>query len=284
MIADAVRSVGGDRVAVRALMGPGVDPHAFRQTRSDIVAMTRADLVLYHGLDLEAQMIPFFADLAGRTSVVAVAEALPQDQLLADEDYENRFDHHVWMAPSLWQGVIDQVTAALITAAPADAEVFRAQAEAYKTELADLATYATQSLASVPEERRILVTAHDAFNYFGAAYGYEVQGIQGISTEREAGLNRIAELVDQLVSGQIGAVFVESSVSARNIRELIEGAAAQGHDVRIGGELFSDAMGSDGSYEGPSLGMIAHNVTTLAAAMGGTVPARGRLGKLEAGS
>ncbi|MBM7068289.1 metal ABC transporter solute-binding protein, Zn/Mn family [Actibacterium sp. 188UL27-1] len=284
MIADAARAIGGDKVQVRALMGPGVDPHAFRQTRSDIVAMTGADLVLYHGLNLEAQMIDFFGDLEGRTTVAAVAEDLSADRLLADDDYAGQSDPHIWMDPDLWQGVVERVTEALMTVAPEDAETFRANAAAYSADIGALSKYAIDGLASVPAESRVLVTAHDAFNYFGNAYGFEVEGIQGISTESEAGLNRIAELVEMLVTRDIGAVFVESSVSDRNIRALIEGAAARGHDVRIGGELYSDAMGEQGTYEGTYLGMIDHNVTTIAAALGGTVPARGRLGKLGASS
>ncbi|MEO1001327.1 MAG: zinc ABC transporter substrate-binding protein, partial [Pseudomonadota bacterium] len=264
MIADTVRAIGGEAVEVQALMGPGVDPHAYRQTRTDIVALTRADLVLWHGLYLEAQMEDFLRDLAETRSVVAVGEALPEDMLLAHDDYEGRFDPHVWMNPALWAGVVDAIEAALTEARPEAAATFAANAAAFDGELAALAAYSEEVLGSVAGEARVLLTAHDAFNYFGDAYGFEVVGIQGISTESEAGLNRIAALVDMLVAREVGAVFVESSVSDRNIRALIEGAAAAGHEVRIGGELFSDAMGAPGTYEGTYLGMIDHNVTTIA--------------------
>jgi manganese/zinc/iron transport system substrate-binding protein len=283
MIADAARRVGGPRVAVRGLMGPGVDPHAYRQTRSDIVAMTRADLVLWHGLYLEAQMEAFFADLARNNRVVAVAEALPRDALRGHDDYAGKFDPHVWMDPVLWSAVVEEIAAALSAADPDGADIYAANAEAYLAEIARLGAYATETLAQVPEPARVLVTAHDAFGYFGQAYGFEVLGIQGISTESEAGLNRIGELVDLLVERGIGAVFVESSVSDRNIRALIEGAAARGHEVRIGGELFSDAMGPDGTYEGTYIGMIDHNATTIAGALGVDVPPGGMDGKLSAG-
>lgn len=284
MIADAARQVGGDLVQVRALMGPGVDPHSYRQTRTDIVAMTRADLVLRHGLYLEAQMEDFFADLGRKRRVAAVAAALPRDLLRAHDDYADKFDPHVWMVPDLWRRVVGQVRQALTDARPEAADVFAANAGAHLADLDRLAEYARTSLAKVPEPARVLVTAHDAFGYFGAAYGFEVVGIQGISTESEAGLNRIAELVDLLVSRKIASVFVESSVSDRNIRALIEGAAARGHAVRIGGELYSDAMGPDGSYEGTYIGMIDHNVTVIAGALGADVPPRGMAGLLAAGS
>ncbi len=280
MIADAVRNVGGDLVEVTSLMGPGVDPHAYRQTRSDIVKMTRADLVLWHGLYLEAQMEDFFADLSRTRNVVAVAEALPKDGLLSHEDYAGRYDPHVWMDPEAWKGVVAEVTRALSQALPSGVPAFAANAESYMATLTTLSDYSRKALDQVPTESRVLLTAHDAFSYFGKAYDFEVIGIQGISTESEAGLNRISELVDLLVARDIRAVFVETSVSDRNMRALIEGAAAQGHQVVIGGSLFSDAMGPDGSYEGTYLGMIDHNVTTIARALGADVPATGMAGKL----
>lgn len=283
MIADAARQVGGDLVEVRALMGPGVDPHAYRQTRSDIVAMTRADLVLWHGLYLEAQMEDFFHDLSRKRSVVAVAEAIPRDRLRGHDDYKDKFDPHVWMTPELWKQVVAEVQRALTEARPEAAGQFAANAAAHQADLDRLTDYASSTMAGVPAGNRVLLTAHDAFGYFGAAYGLDVLGIQGISTESEAGLNRISELVDLLVDRKVSAVFVESSVSDRNIRALIEGAAARGHKVQIGGELFSDAMGADGTYEGTYLGMLDHNVTVIAGALGAETPERGMDGKLSAG-
>lgn len=280
MIADAARQVGGDLVDVTALMGPGIDPHAYRQTRSDIVATAQADLVLWNGLYLEAQLEEFLLELGETRPVFALAEAIPQTQLIGSEDYEGRFDPHVWMNPNLWSRVVLAARDAMIAVAPDHTDVFTANARAHLEDLSALAVYAQSVLASIPAEARVLLTAHDAFNYFGAAYGFEVVGIQGISTESEAGLSRIAELVDMLVARDIRAVFVESSVSDRNIRALIEGASARGHTVVIGGELFSDAMGAPGSYEGTYLGMIDHNVTTIARALGGQAPERGRIDAL----
>lgn len=274
MIADAARRISG--LPVVGLMGPGLDPHGHRPTRSDILALSRADLVLWHGLNLEAQLVRLMADLSATKPVVAVAEGLPPELLLAKPDYPDRPDPHVWFDPALWSQVtvvIEQALSTFVPDAPQAGHI-------YRDEIATLAAYAAEVLATIPPQSRILVTAHDAFSYFGRAYGIEVMGIQGISTESEAGLSRMTELVDILVSRKVPAVFVESSVSDRSIRALIEGAAAQGHKVEIGGELFSDAMGPEGSYEGTYLGMFDHNVTTIARALGGRAPERGAAGKL----
>ena len=283
MIADAVRQVGGDQVEVKGLMGPGVDPHAYRQTRTDIVAMTRADLVIWHGLYLEAQMEDFFHDLGRKRTVVAVAEGLDKSKLRAHDDYSDKFDPHVWMAPELWRDVVTEVQSALTEARPEAASIFAANAQAHLADIDRLITYARDTLGSVPEQKRVLITAHDAFGYLGESFGFEILGIQGISTQSEAGLSRIGELVDLIVDRQITAVFVESSVSDRSMRALIEGAAAKGHEVTIGGELFSDAMGETGTYEGTYLGMLDHNITVIAGALDGNAPGRGMDGKLSAG-
>ncbi|MBI1385608.1 MAG: manganese transporter [Rhizobiales bacterium] len=283
MIADAARAIGGAEVEVKALMGPGVDPHAYRQTRSDIVAMTRADLVLWHGLYLEAQLEDFMRDLAKRRRVVAVGEFIARDRLRAHADYPDKFDPHIWMDPKLWREVVVVVRDVLIAERPEARDVFTSNGQALLAEIDRLAAYAEATITSIPQSQRVLVTAHDAFGYFGLAYGFEVVGIQGISTESEAGLNRITALVDMLVNRGIGAVFVESSVSDRNIRALVEGAGARGHRVVVGGELFSDAMGTDGTYEGTYTGMIDHNVTTIARALGGKAPTRGMNGRLSVG-
>jgi len=284
IIADVARVVGGDAVEVEALMGPGVDPHAYRATRTDVLAMTRADLVLAHGLTLEIQMRDFLDKLKRRTSVVFVGEAVPSDHLIAHDDYADAKDPHVWMDPRRWMHVVDAVANAIVAGRPDVADGVTARALAYKTELESLASYADTQLATVPKASRVLVTAHDAFNYFGATYGFDVVGIQGISTESEAGLQRIRDLVDLLVDRGVSAVFVETSVSDRQVRALIEGAAARGHQVKIGGELFSDAMGPAATFEGTYLGMIDHNVTTIARALGGDAPERGRVGRLATGS
>jgi len=281
MIADAATQVGGDLVTVRSLMGPGVDPHAYRQTRTDITAMAKADLVLWNGLYLEAQMEDFLLKLGQNRPVVAVGEGVPQNLLIGHEDYAGRFDPHLWMNPNLWSRVIVNIRNAMIKVHPEGEATFTANANAYLKQVNGLSRYTIDVLSTVPVESRVLLSAHDAFNYFGNVYGFEVKGIQGISTESEAGLKRITELVDLLVSRDIRAVFVETSVSDRNIRALIEGAAAKGHTVTIGGELFSDAMGEPGTYQGTYLGMIDHNATTITNALGGVAPERGMQGLLN---
>ncbi|WP_417839722.1 metal ABC transporter solute-binding protein, Zn/Mn family [Tritonibacter scottomollicae] len=283
MIADAARQIGGAEVAVTALMGAGVDPHAYRQTRTDIAAMTRADLVLWHGLYLEAQMEDFFHSLARKRVVVPVAEAMPKDLLRGHDDYADKFDPHVWMSPEMWKHVVREVARALTEARPAATDLFAANLERHLGELDRLSDYGRRVVAGVPDDNRVLVTAHDAFGYFGRDYGFDVLGIQGISTQSEAGLNRIGELVDVLVDRQVKAVFVETSVADRSMRALIEGAAAKDHEVVIGGELFSDAMGAEGTYEATYLGMLDHNFTTIAGALGADVPTGGMDGKLGAG-
>lgn len=284
MIADAARQVAGDRAEVKALMGPGVDPHAYRQTRSDIAAMARADLVLWHGLYLEAQLEEFFLDLAKRRNVVAVGEAVDASALLSHAAYDGRFDPHVWMDPQLWESVVFAVRDALIKTDPEGEATYRTNADAHIAEIAKLTDYMKTVLVTVPESSRVLLTAHDAFSYFGRGYDFEVLGIQGISTESEAGLRRVEELVNIIVDRKISAVFVESSVPERNVRALIEGAQARGQEVSIGGTLYSDAMGEPGTYEGTYIGMIDHNVTLITRALGGEAPEGGLQGKLAAGS
>ncbi|MEM6762451.1 MAG: zinc ABC transporter substrate-binding protein, partial [Pseudomonadota bacterium] len=255
MIADTVEVVGGDKVVVRALMGPGVDPHAYRQTRSDIAAAAGADLVFRHGLYLEAQMEDFFQGLQKRVPVVEVGEVIPVADRIAHDVYDGKHDPHIWMAPKMWILVAEAVRDALTEQSPENAELFAANTAAYVAELEALDDYARTVLSTVPPDQRVLLTAHDAFGYFGEEFDFEVMGIQGISTESEAGLQRIGALVDELVDRELPAVFVETSVSDRNVRALVEGAGAAGHEVAIGGELFSDAMGEPGTYEGTYLGM-----------------------------
>jgi manganese/zinc/iron transport system substrate-binding protein len=240
--------------------------------------------VLWHGLRLEAQLVELMEDLSRRQTVVAVAEAIDKNRLMSWAGYADHHDPHVWMDPILWLGAVEAVEAALINLMPDRAEELAANGVTYRAEIVALDAYARSTLASIPENARVLVTAHDAFSYFGRAYGFEVQGIQGISTESEAGLARIGDLVNLLVTRDIKAVFVESSVPDRAMRALVEGAAAQGHRVEIGGELFSDAMGVDGSYEGTYPGMMDHNITLIARALGGDAPERGLTGQLAAGA
>jgi manganese/zinc/iron transport system substrate-binding protein len=282
MLADAVRAIGGERVAVESLMGEGVDPHLYKPTRADTGKLLAADLVVANGLSLEGQFKETFAQIARTKPVVLAAERVARERLLADETFKDRFDPHLWMDPELWAEVCAVLRDALAERDPAGSEAYRAGHEAYAAELRRLGDYARRVLSSVPAERRVLVTAHDAFGYFARAYGFEVVGIQGVSTESEAGLKRIEEVVALVVERRIPAIFVEASVSDRNVKAVVEGASKRGHAVAIGPELFSDSMGAPGTHEGTYLGMIDHNVTSIARALGGEAPARGLAGRLAA--
>lgn len=281
MVADVVRNVGGDRVEVTQIMGSGVDPHLYKVTRDDVLAITRGDLVFYSGLMLEGKMIDTLEKIGRSKPVYAVAEQIDPEYLLQPDDLAGHDDPHVWMDASAWGQTVDVVVEALSQYDPEHAEAYRQRGAEYAAEIAELHQYGLERIASIPVARRTLITSHDAFNYFGRAYGLEVIGVQGLSTESEAGLQQINRLVDLIVERQIGAVFVESSVPQKNIRSLIDGAASRGHTVRIGGELFSDAMGPSGTYEGTYIGMLDHNITRVTRALGGEAPPRGMRGQLR---
>ncbi len=281
MVANIVAEVGDERTTVHALMGSDVDPHLYRPTRSDVARMQGADIIFYNGLMLEGRMGDTLVQMARSRPVFAVSEAVDEAVLLEDDEYEEAFDPHLWMDVSLWIRAVEVVVDALSTFDPDGASEYRANANAYIAQLEELDTYVREIMETIPENRRILITAHDAFGYFGAAYGVEVLGVQGISTESEAGLEDINSLVSFIVENDVRAVFAESTVPDRAMMAIIEGAAARGHRVELGGELFSDAMGAPGSYEGTYIGMIDHNATTVARALGGTAPERGLHGRLS---
>ncbi|MEZ6164925.1 MAG: zinc ABC transporter substrate-binding protein [Phycisphaerales bacterium] len=282
MVADIARQVAGDRAEVTGLMGSGVDPHLYKPTRTDVQRIMDADIIFYNGLLLEGKMVDTFVRAATSGKPVhAVTELLDDSYLLEPEEFEGHQDPHVWMDPAAWSKAIEVVRDRLVELDPSGQPEYHANAEAYAARVNQLDAYCQRVLSSVPEQQRVLVTAHDAFNYFGRRFGYEVVGIQGISTESEAGVRDIERLVDLLVERNINAVFVESTVSQRNIQALIMGAKARGHTVVIGGELFSDAMGASQTYEGTYIGMIDHNATTVARALGGQTPPRGMNGELK---
>ena len=281
MVADIVRAVAGERASLTVLMGEGVDPHLYRATRSDVARMLEADLIFYNGLLLEGKMTDALVRVANSGKpVFAVTELIDESYLMAPPAFEGAFDPHVWMDPSAWTKAVEVVRDSLAKVDPANAAAYGARAAAYLQQIEALDAYAKDVLATVPTDRRVLVTAHDAFGYFGRRYGFEVMGIQGLSTESEAGLKRIEELVDRLVDQRIPAVFVETTIPEQSVRALIAGAAARGQTVVIGGSLYSDAMGPPGTYEGTYVGMIDHNVTVIARALGGTTPPRGLNGQL----
>ncbi len=276
MVADIARHVAGDRATVVNIMGEGVDPHLYKPVASDVRHIMGADVVFYNGLKLEGRMGDIFERAAARGRFVRpVAAMVEEEYLLEPADQPGHPDPHVWMDVKAWMAATEAVAIALCQADPEGCESYRSHAATYISELAQLDAYVRGVIASIPKGQRVLVTAHDAFNYFGHAYGLEVMGIQGISTDSEAGLADVTGLVDILVERKIPAVFVESSVPDKYVRALIEGAGARGHEVIVGGELYSDAMGNPGTYEGTYIGMIDHNVSTVAKALGGVVPKGG---------
>lgn len=268
IVGDLVREVGGDRVTVISLMGPGVDPHLYRASEGDVRRMGNADIVFYNGLHLEGRMAEVFERMAnGGTETVALAAAVDTTMLLRPPEFEGAFDPHVWMDVSLWRQAAGRVASALAERDPANAEEYAARHAAYDQQLDALDGYVRGRVGEVPPDQRVLVTAHDAFNYFGRAYGFEVRGLQGISTVAEAGTGDVQELAAFVAERRIPALFVETSVSPRNIEAVQAAVRARGFDVQVGGNLYSDALGGEGSGAETYEGMIRHNVDTIVDAL-----------------
>lgn len=266
-IADGVQNIGGNNVHVESLMGPGTDPHLYQATQGDIAKLDQADIIFYNGLFLEGKILEVLEKMNEQKPTVAIAEFVDKNELLNDAEDENTIDPHVWFDITLWKQALTEVRDALIELDPENEREYMENTERYFSELDELLDDAKSEMAKIPEEQRVLVTAHDAFGYFGAAFNMEVMGLQGLSTESEYGLGDVQLLVDTLVERNIKAVFVESSISERSINAVIEGAKSKGHDVAIGGELFSDAMGEEGTEEGTYIGMYQHNVKTIVEAL-----------------
>ncbi len=267
MVADVVEAVGDGNIEINGMMGPGVDPHLFKPTASDITELQSADVIFYNGLHLEGRMAELFAKLAARGKrAIAVTSSIPKERLLSPPEFEGNPDPHVWGDAGLWKHTIDSVVETLSEVAPQHAETFKANGEKYATMLTDLDAWAKSRAAELPENKRILVTSHDAFNYLGRAYGFQVVGVQGISTVTEAGLADVARVVDFIRERDVKSIFVESSVPRATIERISRDSGA-----KVGGELFSDAMGTPGQMEtaggetydvGTYPGMLKHNINT----------------------
>lgn len=266
-VADLVRNIGGERVAVSALMGPGVDPHLYKASAGDVVAIQRADAVFYMGLHLEGRMVEIFERLARTKPTFAVADQIPTERLRRPPEFEGAYDPHVWFDPTLWAYTADAVAQRLSEIDPRSAATYRANATSYKAQLAELDSYTRQQLAQIPPQSRVLITAHDAFGYFGEQYGLEVRGLQGISTASEAGAADVQNLAEFIATRNIRAVFIESSVPQATIEAVRAAVRARGKEVAVGGELFSDALGAEGTPEGTYLGMFKANVDTISKAL-----------------
>lgn len=269
MITDIVKNVGGDQVDVIGLMGPGVDPHLYQPTAKDVKRLRSAHIIFYNGLHLEAKMADVLADMSGDTKTVAVTEGIDQTLLLSSSEYEGQSDPHLWFDVTLWMKVVETVRDTLSELDTDSEAVYRNNAAHYLTKLSELHQYVKTQAERVPPVQRVLVTAHDAFNYFGKAYGFEVRGLQGISTVAEASIADVQELASFIAERRIPAIFVESSVSARSLEAVKAAVKSKGFDVQIGGELFSDAMGNEGTPEGTYIGMVRHNIGTIVQALTG---------------
>lgn len=267
-ITDMVESIGGDDVEVTALMGPGVDPHLYEASQGDIGALQEADAIFYNGLFLEGQLNDILIQVGQQTPTVQVTSAMPEDELLPSGDYEGQADPHVWFDPELWLTGVDPVVEQLSELKPDAAEDFERRGEKYRTEAMEAHEYVRERVESIPEEDKILVTSHDAFSYFGETYGFEVRGLQGLSTEAEAGAGDVSGLADFLAEEEIPAIFPESSVSPRSLEAVEAAARDQGWDLTVGDELFADAMGEPDTEEGTYAGMLRANADTIAEGLG----------------
>lgn len=264
MVTDLVKQIGGDRVNIEGLMGPGVDPHLYKPSASDISKLQRADVIFYNGLLLEGKMQDVFAKMA-RTKkfVYAVTEGISVERLLEPPEFAGHYDPHVWFDVPLWATCLEVAAKGLSEASPANKDYFEQRRQVAQERMSELHKWARDKAAELPKEKRILITSHDAFNYFGRGYDFQVVGLQGISTVEEANLAAMVQMVEFIKKHQIKAVFVESSVPQQAIRRISEDA-----QVKIGGELFSDAMGTPGQIEngydlGTYEGMIKHNLNKI---------------------
>lgn len=267
MIKDAVDHIVGDKAEVIALMGPGVDPHLYKATQGDLEKLTSADIVFYNGLHLEGKMGEVFEKLGRLKPVVALAANIPESRLRTIPGFENTHDPHIWFDVKLWEEAVKAAAAFMIDYDSASKPFYQSNSDRYLKQLDSLHAAVQQRLQQIPEQQRVLITAHDAFGYFGDAYGIEVRGLQGISTVSEFGLKDVTDLVNFIITRKIKAIFVETSVSQKSINAVVEGCNQKGWQVKVGGSLFSDAMGAAGTPEGNYIGMVSANVNTIVTAL-----------------
>lgn len=263
MIGDAVKNIAGDHADVVSLMGPGVDPHLYKATHGDLERLTEADIIFYNGLHLEGKMGEVFKKLARTKPVIAIGEMLEEDKLRKVPGFQGAFDPHIWFDVKLWGKAVGVISNQLQQYDSAHARDYISNYAGYVERLDSLDKAVRQSILRIPDSQRVLITAHDAFGYFGDAYNVEVKGLQGISTLSEFGLRDVTELVDFIIDRKVKAIFIETSVSDRSIEAVVEGCREQGWNVVIGGQLFSDALGEYGTPEGTYIGMVNANVQTI---------------------
>ncbi len=269
-VAELIERIGGKHVTIEALMGPGIDPHLYSPIASDVRKLSAADAIFYNGLHLEGRMAELFVQMARSKATYAVTEGIQtrKDKRLREPpEFAGLYDPHVWHDPLLWSDCVTDAAEMLAEFDGKNAEEYRANAKTYRAELAELDTFCREEIAKIPKARRVLVTAHDAFGYFGNAYDIEVHGLKGISTEEEKDLNRQEEIQRMIIDRKIPAVFVESAVAPKAVEALVEPCRAAGWDLKIGGNLYADALGAAGTDDATYAGMIRHNVRTIVAAL-----------------
>ncbi len=271
IIADVVRHIGGKEVTVISLMGPGVDPHLYKAREGDIRRMSTADIIFYNGLHLEGKMVDILKGMNRFTRTVPVGEAIPDSFLIFPEQFEGNPDPHVWFDVHMWEYAVQRIAHELKDYDTLHAAYYQQNLTRYINALDSLDRYIRRRAHELPPERRIIITAHDAFNYFGRAYGFQIHGLQGISTASEAGAKDVIRLAQLIVRHRIPAIFVETSVSPRNIEALQAAVHAQGFAVRIGGYLYSDSLGDPGTPEGTYIGMVRHNIDTIVESLSASV-------------
>lgn len=277
-IGDLLKNIVGNRATVTSILGPQIDPHLYRLTRTDIALLLNADMIIYNGLFLEGKMEVVFDRLISQNEkpIYAIGDLISPSYLLhPDNQNFNQYDPHIWNNVLLWREATLKLADKLCNYDPKGCSIYTKNAKTYAQTLNELDHYLTQIVKTIPESNRILITAHDAFNYLGHSYGIEVIGLQGISTDSETGLNHINQLVSLIIDKKIKAIFIETSISDRSIKALIEGVQSTGHPLKIGGALYSDAMGPSDSPAGTYIGMMEHNMSTIVTALGGYVPAAG---------
>jgi manganese/zinc/iron transport system substrate-binding protein len=262
MLQDAVANVVGETAIVQGLMGPGVDPHLYKPTQGDLEKLVNADIVMYHGLHLEGKMGEVLEKLDRQKTIVDVSDFISKDSLLR-LDGENAYDPHLWFDVQLWKQVVRGISEEMQRLMPKNAEIYRINADLYSRRLDSLHQEISRQTAQIPPKQRVLITAHDAFGYFGNRYNIEVRGLQGISTVAEYGLQDVTSLVDFLTTRKIKAIFIESSVPQRAIDAVVEGCRSRGHEVKIGGTLYSDALGGPESQAADYINMVGFNVRTI---------------------
>lgn len=263
MIKDAVHNIVGDKAKIEALMGPGVDPHLYKATQGDLKKLQQADIIVYNGLFLEGKMGEILQKLKNKKTVIAMAELLPKNSYINNTEFQGAFDPHIWFDVKLWNEAVQLLSQELIKIDSLNQSFYNQNANKFSAQLDSLHKKVYSQVNSIPEDKKVLVTAHDAFAYFGRAYDVDVRGLQGISTLSEFGLRDVSNLVDFIVQNEIPAIYTETSVSEKAINAVLEGCKSKGHEVMIGGSLYSDAMGEEGTFEGTYIGMVHSNVEKI---------------------